>query len=274
MQTFEFATKRVIITGGASGLGLAFAHELASRKCTLLLTDINEAALLAAKEKLEAAGARVFTVAGDVSKATTWDAVKAAAQNLMGGADALINSAGVGVGGVIGAVPLDNWNWIIGINLMGTVLGCHYFAPQFQAQKSGAIINVASLAGILSAPHMGPYNVTKAGVVALSETLYNEMHDTGVMVTVMCPSYFKTNIHVGGRVNTAAEGKFMQYLVTRSKDTAEDMAGDALATAEAGNLYFVPKGEAQKFWKLKRFFPSWTLNKVREKYLEGLSRFS
>ena len=122
------------------------------------------------------------------------EALAAEADRAFGGTDLVVNNAGVAVGGPVGAVPLDDWKWIFGVNLWGVIYGCHVFVPRFKAQGHGHVINVASAAGLLSAPEMGPYNVTKAGVVALSETLAAELSGTGVGVTVLCPTFFRTNI--------------------------------------------------------------------------------
>src|SRR6185312_10510780 len=111
----------------------------------------------------------------------------------------VINNAGVAVGGRVGEVALDDWRWIMGVNLWGVIHGCHVFATQLRAQGSGHILNVASAAGLLAPPGMAPYNVTKAAVVALSETLRGELRDAGVGVTVLCPTFFRTNIAASSR---------------------------------------------------------------------------
>ena len=105
-----------------------------------------------------------------------------------------MNNAGVAAGGLVGEQSLDDWKWIVDINLWGVIHGCHVFAPRFRAQRSGYILNVASAAGFVSLPEMASYNVTKAGVIALSETLCGELSPCGVRVSVTCPSFFKTNL--------------------------------------------------------------------------------
>ena len=113
----------------------------------------------------------------------------------------VINNAGVGAGGsAVGDFSLDDWSWVLGINLWGPIHGCHVFAPILRDAGYGGIINVASAAAFGAAPHMAAYNVSKAGVLSLSETLAAELSGTGVNVTVLCPTFVKTNIVESGRI--------------------------------------------------------------------------
>ncbi len=122
------------------------------------------------------------------------------AQDWFGGPPTLvINNAGVGAGGTaIGDTDIDDWNWVLGVNLWGPIHGCHVFAPLLREAGYGGIINVASAAAFGAAPGMAAYNVSKAGVLSLSETLAAELSGTGVHVTVLCPTFVKTNIIVSG----------------------------------------------------------------------------
>ena len=107
-------------------------------------------------------------------------------------------------------MPLDDWRWIMGVNLWGVIYGCHVFAPLFRAQGRGHILNVASAAGLLAPPGMAPYNVTKAAVVALSETLAGELKTSGVGVTVLCPTFFRTNIGKSARARRCQAGALIE----------------------------------------------------------------
>src|SRR5262245_22617821 len=192
---------RTVITGAGSGLGRAFSLEIARRGGRVLVADINEeGARETVRLVAEAGGAATF-VSCDVAKSPEVLALVGEADHAMGGVDLLINNAGVGCGGKVDEVPLSDWEWIMGINLWGVIHGCHAFIPRFRKQGGGHIINVASAAGLLSGPNMGAYNVTKAGVVALSETLAAELKVDHIRVTVLCPTFFKTQIVSSGRLH-------------------------------------------------------------------------
>jgi NAD(P)-dependent dehydrogenase (short-subunit alcohol dehydrogenase family) len=175
---------------------------------------------------------------------------------VFGGADLVVNNAGVGLAGPVGKVPLEDWRWIVGVNLWGVIHGCHVFVPRFKARGRGHVINVASAAGLLAAPEMAAYNVTKSGVVALSETLAAELDGTGVGVTVLCPTFFRTNIVRNGRSHTQrAQPEAVEKIMDRAKIQAPDVARFALATADAGGLYALPHGDGRWMWRLKRLLP-------------------
>src|SRR5262249_26360507 len=157
-----------------------------------------------------------------------------------------------------GEVPLRDWEWIVGINLWGVIHGCHSFVPRFKAQGSGHILNVASVAGLLSPPDVGPYNVTKAGVIALSETLSIELQPLGIGVTVSCPSFFQTNILSATRAISAGGDQFVGFarkFMDVSKVGAPEVAEYALESCDRGKLYSLPMQDARLGWRLKRWLP-------------------
>jgi short-subunit dehydrogenase len=173
-----------------------------------------------------------------------------------GGTDLVINNAGVGVGGPVGVVPLADWEWILGVNLWGVIYGCHTFVPQFKARGSGHILNVASAAGLIAGPEMAPYNVTKSGVVALTETLAAELAGTEVKVTVLCPTFFRTNIARDGRTSGEAVGSdAVEKLMNRASIQAPEVARAALAALDAGKLYALPHPDGRWMWRMKRLMP-------------------
>jgi len=174
-----------------------------------------------------------------------------AAVDAWGGLDVLMNNAGVAVVGRVDEVSLDDWHFEVAVNLMSVVYGCHFALPIMRRQKSGFILNVASAAGLLSAPKMGPYNVTKAGVIALSETLAGELSDDGVQVSVLCPTFFRTNIHKSQRSTEQLRGH-SEKLVTQAKWSAEEVARVALKGLERGTLYVIPQTDGKLFWRAKR----------------------
>ena len=180
------------------------------------------------------------------------EALAVLADEAFGGTDVLVNNAGVAVAGPIGDVSLEDWRWQIEINLWGVIYGCHFFVPRMREAGRGYILNVASSAGLLCVPEMGPYNVTKAGVVALSETLYGELSGSGVRVSALCPTFFRTNIHKNARSSKPENQEQAAKLVTGSKWSAEQIADVALAALEAGELYVVPQTDGKVLWRAKR----------------------
>jgi NAD(P)-dependent dehydrogenase (short-subunit alcohol dehydrogenase family) len=247
---------RAVVTGAGSGLGRAFCIELARRQGRILAADINLASAEETARLVVAAGGSAVAHQCDVSKPEEVEGLAVAIERAYGAADLVINNAGVAVGGRIGAVPLADWQWIMGVNLWGVIYGCHTFVPRFKSRGAGHIINVASTAGLIAAPELGPYNVTKSAVVALSETLYSECAGSGVGVTVLCPTFFKTNI--GRAARTTAQDvnpDDIEKLMDRTSIQAPEVARFALATAEAGELYALPHADGRWVWRLKRLVP-------------------
>lgn len=255
---------RAIVTGGASGLGRAFCLELARRGGKILVADRDLSGAEQTAQQVVALGARAEAVSCDVAELANVERLAASADQFFGGVDLVVNNAGVAVSGQIGDVPVTDWEWILRINLWGVIYGCHVFAPRFRALRSGHILNVASAAGLLCSPDMGPYNVTKAGVIALSETLYSELQPFGVGVTVLCPTFFKTNIIAGARATeqSALIGAFVEKLSSQSKIQAGDVARIALESCDAGRLYSVPMADGQWAWRIKRVAPGLYYRKV------------
>lgn len=242
---------RAVITGAASGFGRAVALSLAKRAARVVLSDVDEENLREAAELARRAGGEVRTLRCDVRQAAEVEALAEAADEAFGGTDILVNNAGVAVAGPVGEVSLEDWRWQIDINLWGVIHGCHAFVPRMKSAGRGYVLNVASAAGLLSAPQMGPYNVTKAGVVALSETLYGELMGTGVRVSALCPTFFQTNIHKAARAPDGLREQ-TEKLVTGAKWTAEQIAEIALRGLERGELYVVPQTDAKVMWRAKR----------------------
>src|SRR5882672_11490356 len=175
--TEHYPSKRAFITGAASGLGKALAIELAQDGWILGIADINKEQLASAARDFETAGAKTISFHLDVSDRNQYQQVAMDFLTKAGGIDLLFNNAGVGDGGTFEEYTLDNWEWMIRTNQLSVIYGCHFFIPTFKKQKSGHILNTASLAAISCAPTMGAYNMTKAAVVAISETLYCELMD-------------------------------------------------------------------------------------------------
>ncbi|HEX9207604.1 MAG TPA: SDR family NAD(P)-dependent oxidoreductase [Steroidobacteraceae bacterium] len=258
----RFPGKRAFITGGASGLGCAMARLLARDGWHLGLLDLAAADLERAAGELRAAGAAVTTFTGDVASpafvASAIGEFCAARQGL----DVLVNNAGVAVAGAIEATSTEDWNWIVGINLLGVVWGCRAAVPVLRQQGNGLVLNIASSAGFAAAPQMAPYNATKAAVISLSETLAGELAGTGVQVSVAMPGFFRT--HLLDHMRAPPEENAMAHqLMDKSGHDPDEAARVLLGAAAAGDLYIVWPPEYRLAWRLKRWFPHWFLKRVQ-----------
>jgi short-subunit dehydrogenase len=257
-----------VITGAGSGFGRALALLLAERGARLLLADKDETTANETAELARAKGAKEARAVGcDV---TRLEDVKSLAASRAGAVDLLVNNAGVGSGGAVGAAPIEDWRWTLEVNLFGVIHGCHVFVPMLREQGHGHVLNVASAAGFLSAPQMGAYNVSKAGVVALSETLSAELLGTRIGVTVVCPTFFQSGIIESGRFHDKEQRERGRKLVAKGK-TAESVARAALASVDKGRLYCVPMADARALWRLKRLAPE-SFSTVAAKVVDRATR--
>jgi NAD(P)-dependent dehydrogenase (short-subunit alcohol dehydrogenase family) len=246
-----------VITGAGSGIGAAFASELARRSGRIVCSDIDETAVHATADAIIADGGSALAVHCDVTRVDEVQRLAAEAQVWFGGPPTLvINNAGVGAGGTpIGETSLDDWGWVLSINLWGPINGCHVFTPILREAGYGGIINVASAAAFGAAPGMAAYNVSKAGVLSLSETLAAELSGTGVTVTVLCPTFVKTNIVESGRI-TAQSTQLADRLMRWTGFSPERVARMCLDTNDRGGLYCMPQPDARIGWGIKRFTPT------------------
>ncbi|MDV7133319.1 MULTISPECIES: SDR family NAD(P)-dependent oxidoreductase [Actinomycetes] len=243
-----------VVTGAGSGIGRAFAIELARRGGRVVCADIS---LERAEETVRLLEGRGYAVQCDVADRSQVEDLALFAELEFGGAPTVvINNAGVGIGGQpVGSIGFDNWNWALGINLWGVIHGCETFVPQLLAAGRGGVINVASAAGFAAAPTMGPYSVGKAGVMSLSETLAAELSGTGVRVSVLCPTFVKTNVAVDGRI-TAKSSQLAQNLMRWTGFSPERVAVGTLDAFDKGRLYVVPQLDAKAIWLAKRLTPA------------------
>jgi NAD(P)-dependent dehydrogenase (short-subunit alcohol dehydrogenase family) len=259
----RFAAKRAFITGAASGLGLAMAHALAREGWQLGLLDLDEVALGEAVTKLRQAGAAgVMPFLGDVAAHGFVSASIGTFAETRGGLDIVVNNAGVAVAGPLEATPPADWDWIVGINLLGVVWGCHAALPVLKRQGKGLIFNVASSAGFAAAPQMAAYNATKAGVISLSETLASELAGTDIQVSCAMPGFFRTHLLDHMRA-PPAENQLAHRIMDNSGHDPDEAAHALLAAAAAGELYVVWPPEYRWAWRLKRWFPLWFLKRVQ-----------
>lgn len=264
-------TKRAFITGAASGLGKAFCIELAKDGWNLGMADINVKELETAAAEITTLGGKTWLYPLDVSDKEQYAKVAQAFLADAGGIDLLFNNAGVGDGGAFEEYGLENYEWMVGINQMGVVYGCHYFIPAMKKQRSGHILNTASAAAIGCAPTMGAYNMTKAAVVAISETLYGELLDHNIQVSCIQPTYFRTNVVQYARGGELVK-KATQLFIEKSGLEADTVAQEILNRAGKKELYIILPEAARKMWLFKRLAPTWFRKKVKEQFMAAMSK--
>jgi NAD(P)-dependent dehydrogenase (short-subunit alcohol dehydrogenase family) len=198
----EFQGKVAVITGAASGIGRALAERCVQEGMKAVLADVEGGALAEAEASMRASGATVLAVRTDVSQAGEVEALARKTLDAFGAVHLLCNNAGVATAGSVWESTLADWEWVLGVNLWGVIHGVRVFVPLMLAQDAEChIVNTASTAGLISGPGVGAYNVTKHGVVALSETLHHELAERGakVRVSVLCPGIVRTRIMEGAR---------------------------------------------------------------------------
>jgi NAD(P)-dependent dehydrogenase (short-subunit alcohol dehydrogenase family) len=226
-----------VITGAASGFGLESSRVAARLGMRIVMADVQADALAAAQREIEALGAPVLPFRLDVSKAAEMEALAAATLQRFGTPHFVFNNAGVGAGGLIWEHTLKDWEWVIGVNLMGVAHGVRVFTPLMlaaaQADPSwrGDIVNTASMAGLVNAPNMGAYNVSKHAVVSISETLHQDLAlvTEQVHAHLLCPFFVPTGIHQSER-NRPAE--MPAAPPTRSQLIAQAMSDKAVSSGK------------------------------------------
>ncbi len=249
-----FPQKRAFITGAASGFGLEIANQLAQDKWHLAIADINSERLAQAKNTLEAHGATVIVLELNVTDESAIQSAAAEIQSLWGGVDLVFNNAGIASAGKMEEISQSEWERVINIDLWSVIYGCRAFIPMLKKQGKGHIINTASSAGTLSAAEMANYNVAKAGVVSLSETIKVELSPYNVGVTVICPTVFKTNLGESMSGETANE-RNLQAQLDESKITSADIVQKTFNAIRKNKLYVMPQIDANIGWKIKRWMP-------------------
>ena len=233
----DFKKKTAVITGAGSGFGLECARIGAALGMNLVLADVQQDALDRAAAEMTAAGAPVLAMRVDVSKADQVEALGAATLARFGAPNFVFNNAGVGSGGLIWENTLQDWEWVIGVNLMGVAHGIRVFTPMMLAAAAadpafqGHIVNTASMAGLLNAPNMGVYNVSKHAVVSMSETLYQDLAlvTEQISASVLCPFFVPTGISQSHR-NRPDEHK-----AHGAKPTKSQLIGQAMSDKAVGS---------------------------------------
>lgn len=264
-------TQRVFITGGASGLGRALALRYAREGARVCIGDIDAGLGATVEAELQAAGAEARFINCDVRRISDLERVREALVADWGGVDIVVNNAGVAAAGKIEETTLADWEWILDINVMGVVRGCKVFTPLMKEQGSGALVNVASMAGLMLAPLMASYNVSKAGVIALSETLRQELHPSGIQVHAVCPAFFQTNLTSTMRSAIPGIQQNVGKLMERSRVTAENVADDIYKAVENGDFWVLPHAMERRLWYVKRYTPpvfDWLMSQETKRWMK------
>ncbi|MCU0353871.1 MAG: SDR family NAD(P)-dependent oxidoreductase [Cytophagales bacterium] len=269
--TALYPQKRAFITGAGSGFGKALALELAADGWTVGLADLNADRLAETEQEVTQLGGQPIVLPLDVTDKVRFKQISENFLAQTGGIDVLFNNAGIGDGGVFELYPLELWERMVAINQMGVVHGCWFFIPTLKKQKSGMIVNTASFAAVGAAPEMAAYNMTKAAVTALSETLYVELMDFNIRVCNVMPGYFQTNIAEGA--STELSRKITQRRLDKSGLSPQQVAEEVLTRAAEGELYILLPEYAREAWRLKRENPEQyrmmikeMMDKEREKF--------
>ncbi|WP_295639377.1 SDR family oxidoreductase [uncultured Methylibium sp.] len=233
----SFSGRTAVITGAGSGFGLETARIAAREGMNVVMADVQQDALDRAVAEIEALGSPVLPFRLDVAKSAEVEALGAAVQARFGAPHLVFNNAGVGFGGLIWEHTLKDWEWVVGVNLMGVAHGVRVFTPMMLAAAAadpdyeGHVVNTASMAGLLNAPNMGVYNVTKHAVVSLSETLHQDLSlvTDQIHASVLCPFFVPTGIHHShrNRPGELAAGK-----PTRSQLIGQAMIGKAVGSGK------------------------------------------
>lgn len=250
------------VTGGASGIGLAMARRFGAEGMAIAIADIEDDALSAAAEGLAADGVEVLASRVDVTDAEAVVDWAIEVRERFGGVHVVCNNAGVGPPGAVSEMSLEDFRWIVDVNLFGVLHGVRAFLPTLIAQGEGHIVNTASVSGLLTQPGLSAYNVSKFGVVALSESLFYELELMGVDVgvSILCPAWVKTRIYEsernrpsdvagsGGPLTTHVR-KVIEGFAAASHRSPDDVAARTVEGVKENRFYIVTHPGIMKFVK-------------------------
>ncbi len=246
----------VAISGAASGLGAALAKRYAGNGWRVAVTDQDYAGAASIMDSIRTQGGEGFAMRLDVTSTADWQALKQNVLRRWGGLGVLVNNAGVAAGGNVEQTSLQDWQWVLDIDLMGVVRGCHEFLEMFKQQGSGHIVNIASFAAMAGAPDIAAYGTAKAGVYGLSEAIRTDLHGTGVGVSVVCPAFFRTRIMETFRsAHADIDRRKVEQWMEKSGVTAEMVASQIAAAVEKNQFLVLTHKATRWAWRVKRWLP-------------------
>jgi NAD(P)-dependent dehydrogenase (short-subunit alcohol dehydrogenase family) len=266
----RFPEKRVVITGAGSGFGRALALVFAEKGWRIGVSDINEPRADETVKLVNAVGGKGDKRVCDVTNPEQINAMAAYYVQKWGGVDIVVNNAGVASAGYMEEIPLDLWKWMLDVDLMSVIYGCRTFIPILAKQGNGHIVNMASSAGLASFAEMSCYNVPKAGVISLSETLRMELASKNIGVTVVAPTFFKTNLMDQFKSPRDRQATMASSFFEKSKITAEDVARQAYRCVEKKKFYAIRQLDGKVIWMMKRWFPETYLRVAAYVYKNGM----
>ena len=269
--------RRILITGATSGSGEALAMLFGRHGWRVAVTGRNRERVALSAKKVRAAGGQVLEIELEVTRYEDFEKAAHQVAEAWGGLDILVNNAGVAGGESIEEGSIDLWHRIIEINTFGVVHGCKAFAPVLRESGGGHIVNIASVAAIVSAPEMASYNVSKAAVVSLSETLDAELAPHNIDVTVACPGVFQSELGVEGRVVASGNARMIKALRREQEttsQTAEDVVGRTVIDMAKRRLYSLPGGDLRAQWIIKRISPEFSCRLMAFLYTRRLWKFA
>lgn len=245
-----------VVTGAGSGLGRELALQLASGGWSTGLADIDASGARETADMIERSGGTAAVCRCDVSDAEDLSLAVRSLTEQLGQLSLMINNAGIAVAGITGDIAPEDWRKSMDVNVMGCVNGCQIAIPLMKNNGGGHIINVASAAGFVCLPEMGPYNVSKAAVIALSETIRSEVSPYGIGVTVACPTFFKTRLAEEMLYSDEWQKGFTEAAFANAKTETDEVARRILRGASRNKLYVMPQFAAKWTRMSKRISPS------------------
>jgi NAD(P)-dependent dehydrogenase (short-subunit alcohol dehydrogenase family) len=268
MDVSHLGGKTALVTGAASGIGKATALAFAERGADLFLCDVNEEGLKQTEGAAQALGRRVWTRRVDVASPEEMESFADAVHREVEAVDILMNNAGVGLGASLQESRLEDWRWIIGINLWGVIHGLHYFVPKMvERGRGGHVVNVSSAAGYIASEPLIAYSTTKFAVLGLSEGLYEELRPHGIGVTAVCPGIINTPIVETGRFRGRSADPELRRrgaeFYRRRNYTPERVAKNVLKAIQKNRRVAPISPEAWVMYYLKRLAPGPTYAAMR-----------
>ena len=252
----DFKNKVVVITGAGSGIGRATALAFAKEGAVLVIADKDEQRLKTVQGEIQSLGAKALIKPTDVSDKEQVRQLSEFVIRELGRVDILHNNAGVSVGGRIEDTPLEDWEWLLGINLWGVIYGVHYFLPSMIKQRGGHIVNTSSVLGLAATPATGTYSTAKFAVTGLGEALRPEVRKYGIGVTTVCPGLINTRIVADGRLKTKDDSRSRKENVVayfKNHGKPPELVAKAILNAVRKDRAVVPVGgDARMYWYIKR----------------------